>query len=75
MTPARGKAGRKEAGSDLGCVCARAEAPELGLVGEDFSEEEAIGAGLLSRLVPVKQRIGDLEESLPLLQKELWGFP
>ena len=30
---------------------------------------------MLSRLVPVKERIGDLEESLPLLQKELWGFP
>lgn len=56
-------------------LCARAEAPELGLVGEGFSEEEAMGAGLLPHPVPVKKRIGDLGESLPLLQKELWGLP
>lgn len=53
-------------------LCARSE---LGLVGEGFSEEEAMGAGLLPHLVPVKERIGDLGESLPLLQKELWGLP
>lgn len=41
-------------------LCARAEAPELGLVGEGFSEEEAMGAGLLPHPVPVKKRIGDL---------------
>lgn len=33
-------------------LCARSEAPELGLVGEGFSEEEAMGAGLLPHLVP-----------------------
>ena len=56
-------------------LCARSEAPELGLVGEGFSEEEAMGAGLLPHLVPVKERIGDLGESLPLLQKELGDLP